>query len=85
MCLPCFPWTWTKFEDPLDQLHKTPEQSIWVHDRQGWELQKVVSLGFLFLNLLFHFISITSCKSPRSLEGIGNLDMDACIRTCICQ
>lgn len=56
MCLPCFPWTWTKFEDPLDQLHKAPEQSIWVHDRHGWELQKVVSLGFLFLNLLFDFI-----------------------------
>jgi hypothetical protein len=53
MCLPCFPWTWTKFEDPLDQLHKAPEQSIWVHDGQGWELQKVVGLGFFFSQSAF--------------------------------
>ncbi|TXB99182.1 hypothetical protein FocTR4_00012799 [Fusarium oxysporum f. sp. cubense] len=41
MCLPCFPWTWTKCEDPYDNLHRAPKQSVWVHDGQNWELQKV--------------------------------------------
>ncbi|QPC78915.1 hypothetical protein HYE68_009667 [Fusarium pseudograminearum] len=41
MCLPCFPWTWTKVEDPYDEMHKAPDQSVWVHDGQGWELQKL--------------------------------------------
>jgi hypothetical protein len=50
MCLPCFPWTWTKYEDPYDNLHNAPEQSVWVHDGQSWELQKVVSMNLsLFL------------------------------------
>lgn len=40
MCLPCFPWTWTKYEDPMDSM---PDQSIWLHDGQSWALQKVVS------------------------------------------
>ncbi|RSM06328.1 hypothetical protein CEP52_005737 [Fusarium oligoseptatum] len=43
MCLPCFPWTWTKYEDPYDNLDRAPEQSVWVHDGRSWELQKVVS------------------------------------------
>ncbi|KAK0386332.1 hypothetical protein NLU13_6169 [Sarocladium strictum] len=38
MCLPCFPWTWTKYEDPLDSM---PDQSIWLHDGQSWALQKL--------------------------------------------
>ncbi|KAI9167500.1 hypothetical protein HJFPF1_03628 [Paramyrothecium foliicola] len=38
MCLPCFPWTWTEFEDPLDSL---PEQSVWVPHGNSWALQKV--------------------------------------------
>ncbi|EYB26285.1 hypothetical protein FG05_35325 [Fusarium graminearum] len=42
MCLPCFPWTWTKVEDPYDEMHKAPDQSVWVHDGQGWELQKLL-------------------------------------------
>ncbi|KAG5980328.1 hypothetical protein E4U55_004152 [Claviceps digitariae] len=42
MCLPCFPWTWTQYEDPLDSM---PEQSIWVHDGTEWSLQAVLSLG----------------------------------------
>lgn len=41
MCLPCFPWTWTQYEDPLDSM---PEHSLWVHDGQAWVLQQIVSL-----------------------------------------
>ncbi|KAH8130808.1 hypothetical protein ACSS6W_010821 [Trichoderma asperelloides] len=37
MCLPCFPWTWTEYEDPLDSM---PEQHVWVHDGQTWSLQR---------------------------------------------
>ncbi|UKZ95568.1 uncharacterized protein TrAFT101_010400 [Trichoderma asperellum] len=37
MCLPCFPWTWTEYEDPLDSM---PEQHVWVHDGQAWSLQR---------------------------------------------
>lgn len=40
MCLPCFPWTWTQYEDPLDSL---PSQSVWVHDGNNWALQQIVS------------------------------------------
>lgn len=44
MCLPCFPWTWTQYEDPLDSM---PEHSIWVHDGQAWVLQQIVSFKLL--------------------------------------
>ncbi|EHK47566.1 hypothetical protein TRIATDRAFT_272379 [Trichoderma atroviride IMI 206040] len=37
MCLPCFPWTWTEYEDPMDSM---PEQHVWVHDGQAWSLQR---------------------------------------------
>lgn len=58
MCLPCFPWTWTKCEDPYDNLHKAPKQSVWVHDGQNWELQRVVSIL-----ISLHFILILSIAS----------------------
>ena len=66
MCLPCFPWTWSKYEDPFDGLHKAPEQSVWVHDGQRWELQKVVrftdsssqlfSVTFCFGSICLHYL-----------------------------
>lgn len=60
MCLPCFPWTWTEYEDPLDSM---PEQHVWVHDGQAWSLQRCVSvisfLSFLYFPLL-NIISVMS-------------------------
>lgn len=50
MCLPCFPWTWTEYEDPLDSM---PEQHVWVHDGQAWPLQRCVSEGFFFFCFKF--------------------------------
>lgn len=48
MCLPCFPWRWTRYEDPLDALDSMPEQSVWVHDGRSWTLQRVVGLILSF-------------------------------------
>lgn len=51
MCLPCFPWTWTEYEDPLDSM---PEQHVWMHDGQAWSLQRCVSV-ISFLSFLSSF------------------------------
>lgn len=51
MCLPCFPWTWTQYEDPLESM---PPHSVWVHDGTSWSLQQVVSVSILFY--IFHII-----------------------------
>ncbi|KAL6912949.1 hypothetical protein FSST1_010709 [Fusarium sambucinum] len=64
MCLPCFPWTWTKYEDPYDDLHKAPEQSVWVHDGQGWELQKLSLPLFPF----FFFREKQASRASRFLN-----------------
>lgn len=40
MCLPCFPWTWTQYDDPLDSM---PEHSTWAYDGNAWALQRIVS------------------------------------------
>jgi hypothetical protein len=48
MCLPCFPWRWTKYEDPLDTLSSMPEQNVWTNDGHSWALQRVVSLRVSF-------------------------------------
>lgn len=53
MCLPCFPWSWSKYEDPLDKLDKLPEQSIWVHDGHDWALQRIVSGFFFFFGFVW--------------------------------
>jgi hypothetical protein len=74
MCLPCFPWTWTKYEDPYDNLHKAPEQSVWVHDGQNWELQKVVSaiLSFIFSSFRqLHYRGPLPYETPSILRTIG--------------
>ncbi|POR37890.1 Uncharacterized protein TPAR_01919 [Tolypocladium paradoxum] len=41
MCLPCFPWTWTQYDDPLDSM---PEQCFWTHDGNSWVLQRMTLL-----------------------------------------
>jgi hypothetical protein len=56
MCLPCFPWTWTEYEDPLDSM---PEQHVWVHDGQAWSLQRCVSVESFYLHQL-HFVLSSS-------------------------
>ncbi|KAL3953713.1 hypothetical protein ACCO45_011669 [Purpureocillium lilacinum] len=38
MCLPCFPWTWTQYDDPLDSM---PEHSTWAYDGNAWALQRI--------------------------------------------
>lgn len=68
MCLPCFPWTWTEYEDPLDSM---PEQHVWVHDGQAWSLQRYVSVSFtcrlissrLFLYCLLLTVILLRCAS----------------------
>lgn len=72
MCLPCFPWTWTKCEDPYDNLHRAPKQSVWVHDGQNWELQKVVSrlISLPFINFVNSIIVVLyPIKHPSMLRA----------------
>lgn len=71
MCLPCFPWTWTEYEDPLDSM---PEQHVWVHDGQAWSLQRYVSVSFTFrltlprLFLYCFLLKITLLRCASFLE-----------------
>ncbi|RCI15783.1 hypothetical protein L249_2978 [Ophiocordyceps polyrhachis-furcata BCC 54312] len=37
MCLPCFPWTWTQYDDPLDSL---PQPRVWKREGSSWALVK---------------------------------------------
>ena len=65
MCLPCFPWTWTQYDDPLDSM---PPHSIWVHDGTSWVLKELVGFWheaalFLELLLLLRFYALL----PRSM------------------
>lgn len=65
MCLPCFPWTWTQYEDPLDSM---PEQSTWVHDGTAWSLQPAVSS--LPLPLPLPLVLVDPLYSPSPSLGI---------------
>jgi hypothetical protein len=64
MCLPCFPWTWTEYEDPLDSM---PEQHVWVHDGQAWSLQRYVSVELVSFVYGF-FLTFLRCVSFERLE-----------------
>ncbi|KAK4092693.1 hypothetical protein Purlil1_2618 [Purpureocillium lilacinum] len=56
MCLPCFPWTWTQYDDPLDSM---PEHSTWAYDGNAWALQRIapVSAGAARITFTCTFIS----------------------------
>lgn len=67
MCLPCFPWTWTQYEDPLDNL---PPHSVWVHDGNGWSLQQVVSLEHSSLLIQLSLSTLPCRPQPRPYSFI---------------
>ncbi|KND92359.1 hypothetical protein TOPH_03097, partial [Tolypocladium ophioglossoides CBS 100239] len=70
MCLPCFPWTWTQYDDPLDSM---PEQSCWTHDGNSWVLQRLL-YGTRILETLS-----SDCRS-REVESRKNISAAGCAR-----
>ena len=67
MCISCFPWTWTQYDDPLDNM---PEQSVWTHDGQSWSLQRVVRIscgGYLVFSS--HPCTSSERKVSSELDG----------------
>lgn len=65
MCLPCFPWTWTEYEDPLDAM---PEQHVWVHDGQAWSLQRYVSILFSSISCSISCVCFDSVGESMSCD-----------------
>ncbi|RDA91917.1 hypothetical protein CP533_1329 [Ophiocordyceps camponoti-saundersi (nom. inval.)] len=63
MCLSCFPWTWTQYDDPLDNL---PEQRVWKREGSSWALVKA------HLKLepfpISHTKNTTTNKAPKKEE-----------------
>ncbi|KAM0254317.1 hypothetical protein ACHAQJ_006903 [Trichoderma viride] len=68
MCLPCFPWTWTEYEDPLDSM---PEQHVWVHDGQAWSLQRCGLRLFLKSGKILNIGSAVIVEFSQKRIGIG--------------
>ncbi|PFH60910.1 hypothetical protein XA68_10108 [Ophiocordyceps unilateralis] len=65
MCLPCFPWTWTQYEDPLDSM---PPQHVWVREGSSWAMvraNRACNLGT--------FTSRTSLPSSPPSKNLGSV------------